>query len=141
PHPSFPTRRSSDLAEVYRRSGKSGKARKELVRILDQAPTLAPMLLPLVRQTLNLDNARDKDRYVKMMERLASDENAALWIGLEQAELLHIKGADDACKEALEVLLEKYPGALEAHEVYLNFLIETHREPEALIHVQRLLDL
>lgn len=128
------------LAEVYRIEGRTSRARKHLTRILEENVALAPMLLPAIRATLGVSNSRDHEKYFKLLETLAKDERAALWIGLEQAELLLGGGKTKRAKELLLELLAAHPRSFEVHEAYLNFLIETQEDDEVLKHVTRFLE-
>ncbi|OIP37982.1 MAG: hypothetical protein AUK47_12750 [Deltaproteobacteria bacterium CG2_30_63_29] len=129
------------LAEVYRLEGRTSRARKHLMRILEDNVALAPMLLPAIRATLSIGSSRDQEKYFKLLEKLAKDERAALWIGLEQAELLLGSGKTERSKELLLALLVTHPRAFEVHEAYLNFLIETQDDGEVLKHIARFLEI
>lgn len=129
------------LAEFYQRDGKVARARKHLIRSVEQHPALAPMMLRTIRRTLDMELVRDRQRYVRLLEQLAMDESATMWIGLERAEVFLEAGRAERAETLLKELLERYPDSFEVHRTWIDFLADTHREDESLRHAQKLLEL
>ena len=128
------------LAEGYRLEGRGARARKHLVRLLKERPALTPMLLPAVRLSFELDEAKERERFVRFLRRFEEVPGARLWVALEEAELLFGAGDIEACRHLLEGLLLDYPHAFEVHEAYLNLLIDAHQDDDALRHIATFLD-
>ena len=128
------------MAELHAREEKPAQARKHLLLLLDANKGLAPLLLPRIRKTLALESGRERERFVKLLEQLSGEPTAELWVGLEEAEILFAAGKPEAAKSKLQELLERHPKVFELREAYLNFLIESHDDAEALREVGRLLE-
>lgn len=127
------------LSDLFLRSGKRKQARKQLQRVVEANPALAAHLLPVIRRTSV--SRTDEERYIKFLRKLAQNEEAALWVGLEEAELLFASHNNEACRALLEKLLERYPRAVEVHELYFNFLLQNSLDSDALRHLDTYLDL
>ncbi len=128
-------------AELLLKENKTAKARKHFIRALMQKPTLAPILLPRVRETLSTDNPKDLDRYIKVLAAIEAEASASLWVGIEKADLLAAAGKTDDAHDLLENLKLSHPHAFDLHLATLNFFIENNRDELALKHLQSTLAL
>jgi lipopolysaccharide biosynthesis regulator YciM len=127
------------LAELLLRQNKGTQARKQFLAMLSHHPALVPVLLPRIRASLDLNQARERERYVKLLENLGSVEQAAVWVGLEQAEILFAAGKLEPTRELLERLEREHPQVFEVRESLINFLIETHADEDLLKYCSTLL--
>ena len=123
------------LVRVHLSSGKASKARKHLYRILEQNPSTAPIVLPQLFSAMGYD----AHRYSKLLNELMEDEEAAIWAALEQADLLYEENDIAGTFKMLRELLENFPNSFEVHDAFLNFLVETNQEDEAIRHLDLLL--
>jgi lipopolysaccharide biosynthesis regulator YciM len=127
-------RASQGLARLYAQKGKTSKARRYLIATLQSNPALAPILLPRIKATWIHDRRNGEAKFEDLLSQLKEHPEIYLWIQLEEADRLYREGALDKCRELLEDLARRYPRSVEAHEAYLNLLIEL--DDERLLHRQ-----
>lgn len=129
------------LARLYQEEGKSTKARRQLVAVLRSNPALAPILLPQIRATLGREGPNTNSRYADVLEELEEMPNVAMWVRLEQADHLYQANRIEECRDLIEAILRDHPTSLEAHEAYLNLLIELGEERRLYRAIERFIDL
>ncbi len=125
------------LGRILNQQGKSGRARKHFVSAIQANPALAPSLLPLIRDTFG--SGADK-RFAELLDDLSEPAELQLWLDLERVDELYRREEVDQCRELLERVLADHPKSLEAHEAYINLLMELELNKELHEHISRFVD-
>lgn len=127
------------LGRILNQQGKSARARKHFAAAIQTNPALAPSLLPLIRDTFGSNGSGDK-RFLELLDDLDEPVELQLWLELERVDDLYRREDLDDCRQLLERILADHPKSLEAHEAYINLLMELELNKELHEHVSRFVD-